>query len=766
MKWIVRLIVLVFGLMAVLVAAGVFLLVTFDPNTYRSQIETQITELTGRAASLSGPMELQLFPELALKIEALRIGNHPDFGEGDFVRVDLAAISVAMLPLLRGSIEVQDIRVHGATANLRRLADGRNNWEDLMSPPEGNAGKPLLVATTDLAGMHPAARDLESAPRHGPRLDDLVITGLEIRDLAIDWDDRASGMRAEVQSELFRLTDFRSGVDAPVHLRARLVARPDDGEIETVALQADGKIHLDFRQQRFALSRLVTALRLELSTFPQPLTPNLGMDVLLDRNLQLLRVDNLQLDWEDLRLNGEFSIQPMDAALPGIRGQLRSNRFNPRVLSTTLGIDLPVTADPDALTALEWSLDLAGNTQDLQLEPMQMRLDGESFRGSMRLDLSAPRTRVTWNLAGERLNLDRYLPPQVDPGRSPESPPASPPPLIGESTPSTAAEPTDVPIEFPVELMHAFDMDGRLHLGSATLFGLELQSVELTLRAREGEWRIDPLSGMGHGGRIRVVLVADARPQQPLLAANANLEGIAIASVLEALLAQDPLLAGTGSVRVNLETRGQSLREWTARLNGDGSVDLVDGLVNGINVARIIRQAEARLRGEPPLPDEEPNATDFAALNGSFRVTNGQVSSNDLTLVSPLLRVAGSGEANLVEQTMNLRIDTTLVATLEGQGGRQLDELRGLRLPIRVTGSFIEPRFGLELEDLLKERLQDRARREVEQLQERLLDRIGLDRPAREDGSSPSAPPSEVQDAPRQEIERQLQRGLERLFQR
>jgi AsmA protein len=766
MKWILRLVVLIFGLVAVLVAAGVFLLVTFDPNAYRSQIETQITEWTGRPASLSGPVELQLFPELALRIEALRIGNHPDFGEGDFVRVDLAAISVAMLPLLRGSIEVQDIRVQGASASLQRLADGRNNWEDLMRPAQAEARRPLAVATTDLPGINPAAADLEQTRRQGPNLDDLVITGLEIRDLTIDWDDRAAGMQARVRGELFRLTDFRSGVGAPIQLQARLVVQPDDGESETIALQADGRIQVDFRQQRFALSQLTTALRLELSAFPEPLTPNLALDLLLDQNLQQLRVDNLQLEWEDLRLNGGFSIQPIDAAIPGIQGQVRSNRFNPRVLATTLGVELPITADPEALTALEWSLDLTGNIQDLRLEPMQITLDGESFRGSMRLDLSAPRTRVTWDLTGDRLNLDRYLPPQVDQARISETPPVSPPPLIDDAAPSTPTDPADIPIEFPIELMHAFDMDGRLQLGSATLFGLELQSVELTLRAREGEWRIDPLSGTGHGGRIGAVLIANVRQAQPLLAVNANLEGIAIASVLEALLAQDPLLAGTGSVQVNLQTRGQSLRDWTAQLNGDGAINLVDGLVNGINVARIIRQAEARLRGETPEPDAEPNATDFASLNGSFRIANGQVSSNDLTLVSPLLRVAGSGEANLVDQTMNLRIDTTLVATLEGQGGRQLDELRGLRLPIRVTGSFTEPRFGLELEELLKERLQDRARREVEQLQERLLDRIGLDRPARENAGESAAPPTEALDAPRQELERQLQRGLERLFQR
>jgi len=48
-------------------------------------------------------------------------------------------------------------------------------------------------------------------------------------------------------------------------------------------------------------------------------------------------------------------------------------------------------------------------------------------------------------------------------------------------------------------------------------------------------------------------------------------------------------------------------------------------------------------------------------------------------------------------------------------------------LPIRITGTFEEPRYRLDLEDVVRERVDQRLRREGERLQERLMERFGLD---------------------------------------
>jgi AsmA protein len=112
------------------------------------------------------------------------------------------------------------------------------------------------------------------------------------------------------------------------------------------------------------------------------------------------------------------------------------------------------------------------------------------------------------------------------------------------------------------------------------------------------------------------------------------------------------------------------------------------------------------------------------------------VRNDDLVASSPLLRAAGRGSADLPEQTMDYRVDTTLVATIEGQSGRSLEDLRGVNLPIRITGAFAEPRFRLDLEDVVRERVDERVRRETDRLQQRLLERLGVGDSDGPDGSN------------------------------
>ncbi|MCA1791836.1 MAG: AsmA family protein [Thioalkalivibrio sp.] len=377
----------------------------------------------------------------------------------------------------------------------------------------------------------------------------------------------------------------------------------------------------------------------------------------------------------------------------------------------SLGLQPPDTADSDVLRRIAIDLSVSGGTDRLAVNPLIITLDDSTLRGQGGMDLSGPRPLINFELRGDRLDLDRYLPPEVEQARVPE-------------VPGEVAE-TEIPIDLPAELMRSLDIDGNLRLDGLTLFGLTLEGIEMKLRARDGEWRMEPLVGNGYEGRLESHLTVDARRDVPRYAARVRLENIAIGALLEALRQEESRLLGTGNVDLEIDAVGASVDVLTSSLNGKGEMRFTDGAVRGINVARIIRHADARLRGEAPEDDGEPNETDFTELTGSFRIENGVVRNDDLVASSPLLRAAGRGSADLPEQTMDYRVDTTLVATIEGQSGRSLDDLRGVNLPIRITGTFSEPRFRLDLEDVVRERVDERVRRETDRLQQRLLERLG-----------------------------------------
>ena len=58
-----------------------------------------------------------------------------------------------------------------------------------------------------------------------------------------------------------------------------------------------------------------------------------------------------------------------------------------------------------------------------------------------------------------------------------------------------------------------------------------------------------------------------------------------------------------------------------------------------------------------------------------------------------------------------------MVKSIKGQKGEPLSELAGLTVPIRISGAFNDPKFGLDMAALLKETAVQKG---VEELQKKV----------------------------------------------
>src|SRR6267378_252867 len=125
------------GVVALVVAGIVVLALTFDPNRYKDDIERIAKERTGRTLKLQGELKLAFFPSLGAGVAGVTLSER---GSGrEFVRLESAHASVKLLPLLRGQVIVDAVRVSGLRAQLVRNKDGSYNFSDLL---EGKAEKP------------------------------------------------------------------------------------------------------------------------------------------------------------------------------------------------------------------------------------------------------------------------------------------------------------------------------------------------------------------------------------------------------------------------------------------------------------------------------------------------------------------------------------------------------------------------------------------------------------------------------------------------
>lgn len=205
------------------------------------------------------------------------------------------------------------------------------------------------------------------------------------------------------------------------------------------------------------------------------------------------------------------------------------------------------------------------------------------------------------------------------------------------------------------------------------------------------------------------------------MSADESLSGVQIGPLLRDLTGESERLTGSANLRAKLQATGNDADAMKRSLGGNAEFRFADGAVKGVNIAQYLREAQARLRGQPVPAESGPNQTDFTELSGTLQIANGVVRNDDLKANSPLLRVAGNGSADLGSERIDYRIRASLVGTLEGQGGAERDALRGVTVPIKVGGTFDKPSYALDVETLVAENVKAQVRERVEEkVQEQL----------------------------------------------
>jgi AsmA protein len=260
--------------------------------------------------------------------------------------------------------------------------------------------------------------------------------------------------------------------------------------------------------------------------------------------------------------------------------------------------------------------------------------------------------------------------------------------------------------------------DTQLRLGDVAVDQLD---ADLKLTAQG--LRVEPLSARffdgDYQGDIQLITADATMPAR----FDESLTGVAIGPLLAALTDIESL-TGRGNVSLSGQINLAGAETALASLNGQGRLSIRDGAINGVNIARTLRAAAARLEGRQPPAASGPAQTDFTTLNASVVITNGIARTDDLALDSPLLRLRGRGQTNLDTQTLDLALEVNWVDTLEGQDGKALEALQGITIPARMTGRWSDPSIEIDVAEAIRQnqskQLRERINQEVDSLRERL----------------------------------------------
>ncbi|MGB5260549.1 MAG: AsmA family protein, partial [Gammaproteobacteria bacterium] len=659
---------------------------------YKDEITAKVKEQTGRTLEIDGDIDLSVFPWLGADIGPTRLGNAAGFDALHMASMETVEVRVRLMPLLKKKLEIDTVKLKGLILNLGKDAQGRTNWADLVAAT-GEEAKPKEAEVKE----------------EGTGLEDLAIGGIEITDARLVWDDRSTGSLYEVNDLSLTTGEISPGEAFDLDLGFRLAASEPamDGKfsLEGEVLVSEGVKAVQVNGARMAIDAAGAGLP------GGKLLVNLGSDVALDLEKGTLSMPQLKLNAYNLAMTGTVSGTDVNGENPQFKGNLVLAGFSPRELIKALGQAVPETADSSALNQADASLDWDASTKHFNAGKVVMHLDDTTINGSLGVrSFEAP--AINFKLAVDRINVDRYLPP---------------PPPEGEQDKTKAGEAAGSG-ELPMEALRKLNLDGTITVTEMTAINMKYRDATLQVRARDGVVRLHPFGAKMYQGSYDGDITMDVRQSKPRLSVNEKISGVQAGPLLLDLTGNDRL-QGKADVTAKFNATGVTPDEIKQSVSGQASFAFTEGAVRGVNIASLIRNAQAALKGQPAPPGDQPDQTDFALLKGTANVTSGLVTNDDLILQSPLLRVTGKGQTHLANETIDYTLTTKLVGSLEGQGGKSLEELKGVSIPVQVGGTYSKPTYrpdlSAALSDAAKAKVEEKVEEKKEEIQEKIQKKIG-----------------------------------------
>jgi AsmA protein len=691
-----RTVVYVLGGLVVLVVAGVIAVaVLFDANALKGEIERTVQAKTGRTLKLEGDLHLAFWPSIGASLGRASLSERD--GKSSFLGLESAHVSVAVMPLLSKQLVVSGVRLDGLKATVTRDKAGRFNFDDLLAVP--------AAAKTDKPG---AAAPQPPAEAGAVRFD---IGSVRIARAAISYRDAKSGQAIDVSD--LNLSTGRIADDTPgdFELSAQVKSNTPSADAR-VALS--GGYRFNLAKKAFSLSGLDAKLEGAAAGITGLLLTLKG-DVGADPVAQTYAVSGLTLNAKGARAQDAFearvtapklSIAPDKASgaaveaafslkspqrsadgslkLSGVEGSAKALRI------ASLAAQLNLT-DP-ALPMKTLSVPINGTLQaNLDKETLQADLtskfDETSLKAKVGLAKFSPPS-YTFDIDADRLNLDRYLgKPAAAGGGAPAGGGGG---AAAGGGGGTAADP-----KIDLSGLKGIEAQGRVHVGALQVQNAKLSDVTARIQLTNGRLEVSPHSAKLYQGALSGALSADANGNR--VALKQTLSNVSVGPLVRDVARKDAI-EGRGNVALDLRTAGGTVGAMKKALAGTARMQLHDGAVKGIDLADTLRKAKAVLGSKSARGQlaEGGKQTDFSELSGSFNIQNGVARNNDLQGKAPLFRLAGAGDIDIGNSRIDYLAKPTVVATSKGQGGRELAELEGVTVPVRVVGPFDAVKYEVD----------------------------------------------------------------------
>ncbi len=614
MKLIRRLLKVLVALVLLVVIAAVALVFVFDPNMFKPRLESMARE-QGIELEINGNLGWQLWPALGVEVNEIRVAAVAA-PEDTIAELNQASLRLAIRPLFKGEVAVHHILVDGASLDLAVDEQGKGNWEALL-PEEG-------------AKAEPEAEDVGLAETDTGEALQLAVEQITLSNASVRYRDMGTGQDLSLSPLNLGVSGFNlqgRSFDLALGWEAA-IDDPDtlSNEPLAVAGELDGQITLAEDFSRLVLSE--GRLRVDLAR------NGASDDIRLTLNA---RVDDLLTS---PRYQSDLNLQP----------------FSPKALMAVLSLPAPEMADPDALSRVALSARIAGDAEQVTIDPLSIELDDTTIEGRAAVsDIS--RMALDVALTGDRINIDHYLPPPSEEE-------------VEEEASSTGDEPL-----VPLEVIRSLDLAFGLDFGALTVKNLEMQDLSLRLLARDGVVNLERASLKAYEGRLDSNARLDGRGETAVVDLVAELSGLELGPLLAALELDEKLqLTGALNADVAADTRGLTLNQLTSALNAEAAFSGAQVRLAPLNIEQKFCEIVNRVTQAQADPQKTwANYTEMKSLSGKVTINDQVINLESLQAGVERLTVGARGQLDMKEALYNFTLPMRLGSDSTSDGGCQIN---------------------------------------------------------------------------------------------
>jgi AsmA protein len=662
------------------IAASVLLGIFINPNDYRDKIEQVALEQADLELQIKGDIGWSFYPSIGINIGEIKAAFP---GQDSLASLSSANVSVMLMPLLSGNVQMKAISIEGLKLNLVK-SEKTNNWQpklgDVAKSPETEQPNP--PSNTD-------SNTDQSSALSSFRLD---IESININNADITYTDEVTNESIRISQ--FNLTTERVVLGKPFNASANFMAQSLKAEKNTLTANADisALFIIDSINQRYQLQNFTSKLKVITD---KEINVTLAADIDANLGENNLALNNLKINLFDLAATGNLVVTGENLAK--IDGQLDIAAFDLKSLMKQLQLPAIETADNDSLRSVALSSQIKGSPAQLNFNALKIALDKTLITGKANYNLDYAIAGFT--LKGDKLNLNNYLPKPTAATNTNSNTQSGKTNTNKQPSKSSAYSKANI-----IELQPLRDLNviGKLTFKELTYQKTAIRNFDFDINAKGGLIKIPKLNMQAYGGSIHNNITLDARKKALSIHIANSVKKLQIGPILTDF-AQTDTLTGSLSTNSKLQAYGQSVHSIVNSLGGQVKFNLANGVIKGIDAAQKMCETVnqiSSLGGTVAKTQTVDKSTPFANINGLFKIKKGVVSNNDFKAALDAFNATGKGSVNLPKQTLDYRLGLKIQDNLFKKSCSVNNKIQGIEWPIDCKGKFSDDPLNLCRPDL------------------------------------------------------------------